>query len=273
MAAAPETHAGGTPGLRALGLRLPTIFVAPGLLGLGAYWRSVRLPILIGLVTIALVAPPQQRAVIQPDPPIACELCDAWNIRPDPFRVFGNTYYVGVAGLSSILVTSPAGHILLDAGLPQSAPIIDMNIRALGFRTEDIRMIVVSHEHYDHVGGVAALQRATGAVVAASADAARALQQGGPLPDDPQIGFGPQVTSFPRVQSVRTVADGETIRAGELAVTAHRTSGHTPGSTTWTWQSCEGTRCLNMVYADSLNAVSAPGFKFGAQSGLVETFR
>ena len=83
-----------------------------------------------------------------------------------PFRVFGNTYYVGVAGLSAVLVTSNAGTILLDGGLPQSAPLIERNIRALGFRPDAIRLIVNSHEHYDHAGGIAALQRLSGATVA-----------------------------------------------------------------------------------------------------------
>ena len=88
-----------------------------------------------------------------------------------PFRVFGNTYYVGVAGLSAVLVTSEAGSILLDGGLPQSAALIDENIRALGFTADAIRLIVSSHAHYDHAGGIAALQRLSGATVAASGPA------------------------------------------------------------------------------------------------------
>jgi glyoxylase-like metal-dependent hydrolase (beta-lactamase superfamily II) len=109
--------------------------------------------------------------------------------------VYGNTYYVGVAGLSSILLASNKGSILLDGALPQS-----------GFRNN----------------------------------------------------------GFPPVRSVRSVSDNETLRVGELAITAHLTPGHTPGSTTWTWRSCEADRCLDIVYADSLNAVSAPGFRFTA---------
>jgi metallo-beta-lactamase class B len=189
--------------------------------------------------------------------------------------VFGNTYYVGVAGLSAVLIASDDGLILLDAALPQSAPTIDRNIRTLGFDSRALRLIVNSHAHYDHAGGIAALARATGAVVAASPAGARALEAGAPVPEDPQAGFGPS-QRFPAVPSaVRRVAHGETLVVGALAITAHHTPGHTPGSTTWTWRSCEGARCLDIVYADSLNAVSAPGFRFSGpeQPGIVPAFR
>lgn len=217
----------------------------------------------------------QGRTSIQADSPSQCSDCAAWNAPHEPFRVFGNTYYVGVAGLSAVLITAGADSILLDGALPQSAVLIDAHIRALGFRTEDIRLIVNSHAHYDHAGGIAALQRASGARVAASASGARVLERGAPEPDDPQYGFG-KVMLFPAVKNVRVVADGEVLRAGDLAITAHHTPGHTAGSTTWTWQSCEGARCLNMVYADSLNAVSAPGFRFtgdGKTPSVIDRFR
>jgi metallo-beta-lactamase class B len=228
---------------------------------------------LLPLVVLAIVAVAQGQATLAPDATIECTNCAAWNRPQAPFRVFGNTYYVGVAGLSAVLIASDDALILLDAALPQSAPIIDRNIRALGFRTEDIRLIVNSHAHFDHAGGIAAIQRATKAVVAASPAGARALEQGAPVRDDPQAGSG----AFPAVRPVRVLADGETATVGSLAVTAHHTPGHTPGSTTWTWRSCEGARCLDVVYADSLNAVSSvPGFRFtGTQSSpsRIESFR
>lgn len=216
----------------------------------------------------------QPAVAIHPDPSIRCESCAEWNAPQTPFRVFGNTYYVGVAGLSSVLITSNAGLILLDAALPQSVTAIDEHIRALGFHTADIRLILNSHAHYDHAGGIAALQRATGARVAASAAGKAALERGRPTADDPQ--FAIPDNGFPAVRDVQTVADGETLRVGDVAVTAHLTPGHTPGSTTWTWRSCEGARCLDVVYADSLTAVSADGFKFSGDAtrpSVVETFR
>lgn len=201
-------------------------------------------------------------ASIEPDPPKACSSCDSWNEPQEPFRVFGNTYYVGTAGLTSILIASRDGLILIDGALPQSAPLVAENIRKLGFRMEDVRLIANSHTHFDHAGGLAALQRASGAVVVASPASALALKQGGPTRDDPQYAFGREKNAFPRVPQVREVADNETLRVGELAITAQFTPGHTPGGTSWTWRSCEEDRCLDIVYADSLSSVSAPGFRF-----------
>jgi metallo-beta-lactamase class B len=226
----------------------------------------VKLPHLIALSLQALLCVAQVSSTLRPDPPIACVDCKAWNAPRAPFRVFGNTYYVGVAQLSSVLVVSDNGSILLDGGLPQSAPLIDANIRTLGFRTSDVRLIVNSHAHFDHAGGIAALQRASGAVVAASAAGARAIEQGEPTADDPQYALGRSVNVFPAVKNVRAVADREVVRVGDLAITAHLTPGHTPGSTTWTWRSCEDLRCVDVVYADSLNPVSAPEFRFGGDA-------
>jgi metallo-beta-lactamase class B len=217
-------------------------------------------------VTIAcllgILAVPTLAADVKADPPKTCEPCGEWNESHEGFNVFGNTFFVGTAGLGAILITSPTGHILVDGGLPQSAPLIAQNIRAAGFRIEDVKLIVNSHTHYDHAGGIAALQRASGARVAASPPAKRALENGGPLDDDPQFAFGHEHNDYARVSDVRVIDDGETLRVGTLAIKAHFTPGHTPGGTTWTWKSCEGQRCLDLVYADSLNAVSAPGFKF-----------
>ncbi len=99
----------------------------------------------------------------------------------------------------------------------------------------------------------------SGAAVAASGPSARVLEQGRSGPDDPQYGSAP---AFPAVAHVRVIRDGETVRLGRLALTAHLTPGHTPGGTSWTWESCEAGHCLHIVYADSLTPVSAEGFHF-----------
>jgi metallo-beta-lactamase class B len=200
---------------------------------------------------------------------------DNWNTPQEPFRIFGNTYYVGTAGLSSILITSDAGHILIDGALPQSAPLIVANIRALGFEPRDVRLVLNSHEHFDHAGGLAALQRATGARVAASPAAARALRQGHPTPEDPQYGSGLKAR-YDAIQQVEAIADRKTLQVGSIAITPHFTPGHTPGATTWAWRSCEGSRCVDVVYADSLTPVSDDGFRFtgdATKPSRVETFR
>jgi metallo-beta-lactamase class B len=216
------------------------------------------------LVALLLTATGPALAAETADPltrPMQCARCAAWNEPVAPFRIHGNTWYVGVRGLSSVLIRTSAGLVLLDGDLAQSAPLIEANIRALGLRLEDLRLILNSHAHFDHAGGIAALQRDSGAVVAASPSGAAALRLGHAVADDPQAGWAAEA-GFPPVAKVREVADGEVLKLGEVAITAHFTPGHTPGSTTWTWQSCEAQRCLNLVYADSLNAVAAPGFRF-----------
>jgi metallo-beta-lactamase class B len=208
------------------------------------------------------------------DPPHACDQCADWSKAREPFRIWGNTWFVG-GGLSSILITSDKGHILIDGGLTQSAPLIAANIKKLGFRLEDVKLILNSHTHYDHAGGIAALQRATHAEVAASPASKQALERGGAMEDDPQFGFGAAANSFPPVHKVRAIADGETLHVGAIAITAHFTPGHTPGGTTWTWDSCETDNCMHVVYADSLNSISAPDFRFtgdAAHPSRVPTF-
>jgi metallo-beta-lactamase class B len=188
-----------------------------------------------------------------------CGSCAEWNAPQRPFRVYGNTYFVGTHGLTTLLITSPRGHVLIDGGLPDAAPRIAENIRALGFRVEDVKLILNSHAHFDHAGGIAALKRMSGAQVAASGPSTPVLLRGASGPDDPQYGIA---SSFPPVAGVRAFADGETLRVGPLALTAHLTPGHTAGGTTWTWTSCQGRRCMRMVYADSQTPVSADGFRY-----------
>lgn len=197
---------------------------------------------------------------------LECSMCAEWNQPQQPFQVYGNTYYVGTRGLSAVLVTGDQGHVLLDGALPQSAPLIERNIKALGFRMQDVKLILTSHAHFDHAGGIAALQRASGAAVGASAHAAQVLKDGVIGKDDPQ--YDPKdLLRVPKVARVTALGDGETIKAGGLAITAHMTPGHTPGGSTWSWVSCEKERCLNVVYADSLTAVSAEGFRFSGGAG------
>jgi len=222
------------------------------------------------LLLVAALSAPQAEKLVSPDPPIECGMCEAWNRPHEPFQLFGNTYYVGTAGLSALLVTSDGGHVLLDGALSQSSALIDANIRKLGFRTEDIEVIVNSHAHFDHAAGIAALQRASGARVVTSPAGASALRDGMPAPDDPQASYG---DGFPAVANVHAAGNGEAIRVGPLALTIHFTPGHTPGGTSWTWRSCQGDRCLDMVYADSLTAVSAPGYRFTDHPDVVEALR
>ena len=166
---------------------------------------------------------------------------------------------MGPSGLSSILITSSKGDILIDGALPESAEQIANHIRSLGFRIEDVKLILNSHVHSDHAGGIAELQRMSGARVAASDWSAAVLTGTGLAKDDPQYGT---IQPIARARNVERLHDGQTFHVGDIAITAHLTPGHTPGGTSWTWESCEGDRCLHMVYADSLTPVSADGYKF-----------
>jgi metallo-beta-lactamase class B len=193
----------------------------------------------------------------------------ALNTPQKPFRIFGNTYYVGTHGVASILITSDRSDVLIDGDLAQSAPMIADHIRTLGFRIADVRLILNTHVHCDHAGGIAALQHLSGAAVKASPSSAVVLARGGVSPDDPQYGIAAPIGPS---ANVSVVTDGETLHVGPIALTAHFTPGHTAGGTSWTWISCEKSRCLNIVYGDSLTAVSAPGYRFLDHPAILAQF-
>ena len=191
---------------------------------------------------------------------IDCESCEEWNQEQAPFQIFGNTYFVGVRGLSAVLVTSPDGHVLIDGALPQSAPLIARHIEQLGFKSADVKLILNSHVHYDHAGGIAELQKITGAKVVASDIAAEVLRTGTVARNDPQFEI---LKAYPAVSSVEPLGARKSVNVGKLQLNVIHTPGHSPGGTSWSWQSCEGKRCLNVIYADSLNAISDKSFKYG----------
>ncbi|CAN7286535.1 subclass B3 metallo-beta-lactamase [Phenylobacterium sp. LjRoot225] len=230
----------------------------------------------ISAATIALAAPQAVAAQPAPDPltaPIPSSRAADWMKPQTPLRIWGDTYYVGLGGLSVVLIKSDAGLILIDGSMPQSAAMVEAHIRQLGFRVEDIKYILVTEPHFDHAGGVAAIARDSGATAVASPATAKALRAGAANPDDPQYGSLP---AFPAVTRVREIGDGQSVRLGRVTVTARFTPGHTAGSTSWTWTSCETGRCLNMVFAASLNPVSATGFRFSdiaAHGDLPAVFR
>lgn len=192
-------------------------------------------------------------------PDSLCGSCAAWNAPQAPFQIHLNSYYVGTHGLSALLIASSEGHILIDGALPNSAPQILRNIRALGFDPTDVKLILNTHTHFDHAGGIAALQQATGARVAAAPASAPVLAQGRNGPDDPQYGV---LLDFPAASNVGIFSPGDTLQVGALRVVAHATAGHAPGGTSWSWPSCVGDDCLHIVYADSQTPVSADGFRF-----------
>jgi metallo-beta-lactamase class B len=158
-----------------------------------------------------------------------------------------------------VLITSPAGHVLIDGGPSGAADQIAAHVRALGFKVEDIRYILSGHEHFDHAGGIAALQKMSGAVVLASPASVDVLRSGQPDKRDAQY---PSLKPLDPAANTHAVHDGEVVTLGPLAITAHFTPGHTLGATSWTWRSSEGGKAMHMVYADSVNAIAADGRSF-----------
>lgn len=171
------------------------------------------------------------------------EVARAWNQPVDPFRIAGNIYYVGASDLTSFLITTSDGHIVLDGGLEQTAPMIIANIKRLGFRIEDVRLLLNSHAHLDHAGGLAELKRATGAKFLSSAGDAPQHARGGL--DDPQFG---NIYPYPPIDPDRLIRDGEKIRLGDTTMTAHITAGHTKGCTTWSTTARHENEVLNVIF-------------------------
>ena len=187
-----------------------------------------------------------------------------------PLQIFGNVYDVGTCGITALLITSKNGHVLLDAATAEAAPSIAANIERLGFKLRDVKLIGGSHEHLDHAGGIAELQRLTGATVMALPAVFNTLETGVVDRRDPQSGLH---KPFPPAKVGRLLRDGIIVGPSPLRLTAHATPGHSPGSTTWTWRSCEAGRCINVVYADSLTAVSSDSYRFRDHPRYLADFR
>ncbi|MBK9990430.1 MAG: subclass B3 metallo-beta-lactamase [Verrucomicrobia bacterium] len=177
----------------------------------------------------------------------------AWNRPIEPFRVVGNLYYVGASDVSAFLLTTPEGHILIDSGLAETVPLIEANLKKLGFRLEDIRLLLISHGHFDHVGGMAELKSRTKARLLANPVEKALLMRGG----KGDFAFQDKYPFAP-VEPDGALGDDEEVRFGGAVLKAHFTPGHTKGSTTWTTTITDGGRAYNVVIAASL---SAPGYQ------------
>jgi metallo-beta-lactamase class B len=190
----------------------------------------------------------------------ACAGLDGWSQPAPPARVDGNTWYIGTCGITVLLVSTPDGLVVIDSGPRDVAPFVLANIARLGFKARDVRWLLITHEHHDHAGSLAQLQRATGAKVATLASSRRVLESGVPSADDPQSGA---LDPMAPVSVDRVLADGDSVVVGGLALTVHETPAHSPGSASWTWQSCDtGFTCRMIAYADSATTVSSDGYRF-----------
>ena len=190
-----------------------------------------------------------------------------WNTPFPPFKVIGNIHYVGTAGVSAYLITSPKGHILIDGILPQSVPQIISNVKALGFDIRDVKYLLNSHAHIDHAGGLAGLQRASGAIMIASAADKPFLESG-------DIGHGPSGgMKFPPVRVDRVIGDKEKVRLGDISLTAHLTPGHSPGCTSWSMATSGADRVRRQVFFHCSGTVAGQSLIPEAYPGIVANFR
>lgn len=151
-----------------------------------------------------------------------------WNTPTEPFHVVDNVYYVGTEGLSAFLFTTPEGHILLDGATPQGAPMIEANIAKLGFKLADVKVLLNSHAHFDHSGGLKQLKQDTGAQLYAMEGDVSALEGGFYLGSEDSKTMG-----APPVKVDRVLHDGDTVKLGGVTLTANLTPGHSRGCTSW----------------------------------------
>jgi metallo-beta-lactamase class B len=231
----------------------------------------VRAWICVSFIVVAATGAAAQPPAAKPA--AVCKADAGWNDPAKPRHVYGNTWYVGTCGISALLVTSDRGHVLIDGATREAATQIEASISALGFRIKDVRFILATHAHLDHAGGFAKLQHDSGAVMVARGADADAIERGRGDRSDPQYA---SIDGFPPVTAVRRITDREPVTLGALSLTAHATPGHTPGSTTWTWDSCEATRCLHLAYVDSVSAISDDVYRYTDEAlhpGVVAAFR
>lgn len=194
-------------------------------------------------------APRSPRALpAPPDPAAVKRMFDPWRGPLPPRHLLANIYYVGAIGVSSYLFTSPEGHILLDTGFEDTVPLIQKSVEQLGFKLTDIKIIISSHAHIDHVGGHALMKKLTGARVFASAADARVLESGGA---DDYIKWPKESILYAPVKVDRILADGERVTLGGTTLTVHLTPGHTRGATTWTTEAMADDKLQHVLFFSS----------------------
>ncbi len=216
---------------------------------------------LAALALLGATTPAPERPAASKDIAAACGIHDGWSDPAPPAQIFGNTWYVGTCGITVVLVDTGAGLVLFDGGPQDAAPLVLANIRALGLDPKQVKWILATHEHFDHGGAIAALQKATGAKLAVGPFAAQAYRTGRPFPDDPQA-ESLKDKPMPPARVDRVISDRSSLSLGGERFTALATPAHTPGSTSWYWTSCEGKICQTISLADSVNAISADGYRF-----------
>ena len=204
---------------------------------------SIALSMLITLIVVAGHAPP---AYVQND----------WTEPFPAFQIAGNLFYVGSRGLASYLITTDEGHILINSDLEANVPMIRKSVESLGFKFSDIKILLISHAHYDHCAGSAAIKQLTGAKYMVMEGDVDVVESGGK--NDFQYGNDP-TQQYPPTKVDRVLHDGDQVKLGDATLTARLTPGHTRGCTTWTMKVNDGSKTRNVVIIGSPNV--NPGYK------------
>jgi metallo-beta-lactamase class B len=218
------------------------------------------------LTSVLLLAPLLTISAAQAETPFSKERQE-WNVPQKPFHIIGNLYYVGMAGVSAFLIKTDDGLILTDGGLPESAPFIEKNIQALGFKLKDVKLLLNSHAHFDHSGGLPQLKKDTGAKLAAGAADKPFLESG-------HITFGPssKIDTTP-VHVDQAVKDGDKVSLGNVTLTAHATPGHTKGCTTWTMPLTDSGKTYKVMFFCSISVAGNPLVNDAAYPNIQADYR
>jgi metallo-beta-lactamase class B len=173
-----------------------------------------------------------------------------WTTPHKPFRIIGNVYYVGSKDLASYLITTSQGDILINSNLTSSVPLIRKNVEALGFHFNDVKILLISHAHWDHAAGSSEIKRLTGAKYMVMDADVRVVESGGKT----DFQYGAEAGSrFPVTKVDRVLHDGDEVKLGGVVLVAHKTPGHTKGCTTWTMKVREDNRTYKVVIVGSPN--------------------
>jgi metallo-beta-lactamase class B len=200
----------------------------------------------------------------------ACKSLDDWNEPTHARHIYGNTWYVGTCGISVVLIATPNGHVLIDSAPEAASTAVRQNILSLGVRLGDIKTILLTHEHHDHIGGVASMQKATGAKVLSRSNVVDVLKSGKNDRRDPQF---KELGSFDPIANVHPFKDSSIIKIGNTKIQHMPMAGHAPGGSGWTWQECEKSVCKNIVFADSLGPLSDDTYLYSAPDSLANALR
>jgi metallo-beta-lactamase class B len=230
----------------------------------------------IALISLTQSANASKASIKMPSAPTsassqaACKSLDDWNEPTHARRIYGNSWYIGTCGISVVLIATPQGHVLIDSAPEKSSDAVQKNILSLGVKLSDIKTILLTHEHHDHMGGMASMQKATGAKVLSRANVVDVLKSGKNDRRDPQF---EELAGFAPIANVHAFKDSGDIKIGSKQIRHIPMAGHAPGGSGWTWQECEKSVCKSLVFADSLGSISDNTYLYSAPDSLANALK